>query len=265
MKFAAFAILVASMCVTVYAVDLTGSRARQGDGTYIDDTARVITAAWGNLVFWGATDVAALYATNDWGSTANGGLCTNAANVPTYASGVLYFDGTNDHVVLPAATSIGGLSACAASVWFKTSLTTRETMWCEASSSSATPFMLLDINGATAGQLRFFMRDDANVLASCVSPLTTYNDGAWHQVIGSRGLGTNSLYVDGVNVTNIAQTHGATTINLFTWGGVRQTGSGLGFPFQGRLDDLILMNRALTTNESVQLYEAQKSTYPVRP
>ncbi len=91
----------------------------------------------------------------------------------------------------------------------------------------------------------------------------TYNDGAWHHVVGSVGSGGMKLYLDGVLVvTDTSVTAGNTTPN----GYARAGGQSLtGWPNQpssdyliGSLDEVSLYQRQLADTEVFEHYHANR-------
>jgi hypothetical protein len=99
------------------------------------------------------------------------------------------------------------------------------------------------------------------------SSITVVNTG-WHQLVGVRGGGTVSLYVDGVFQASYADQGlgNAPAGTPLLFGGIRQAGSNdLLSYYTGLIDDVQFYNTALSAGEISYLYNHPGQAVPVPP
>ncbi len=176
-------------------------------------------------------------------------------------SGSLNFDGTDDYVEITSPTTMlqGNSNNYSISAWFKTTSSVAQRIFTEASSSSTTPLINLDINRFNTGDIALEHRDDAGNLRTIATGTTrgglTAIDGNWHLATMVReSSSTFSLYYDGklVQTTTTAVIPGTTTTNRVCLG-ARCTTTITTF-LSGQLDDARVYNYALSAKQVNQLY-----------
>ncbi len=206
---------------------------------------------------------------NDSSGNNNNGTLTNGAAIDTTDTtdqvGVakLSLDGTNDYVDLSAhINNFEDLTQGTISAWIKTT-GTNEAIFSLSGNGDADSHATLMV-GAT-GYLTFEVWDnDSPLLAVYNGNGPTINDGAWHHVAVSVDASGNSLYLDGVKISNgdlIYDTGSSNTSAFFDEIGSRdslaigrtENDSGGRWYFSGLIDDVHVHNRALSTAIIAQL------------
>lgn len=174
---------------------------------------------------------------------------TDSVWVPGVYGCARYFSG-DDYISIPAMTSLpNGLYTIL--VWFKSSNVGPQTFFSVGKTSSATPFVALDMGGDERVQL--YHRDDASALANCSGTGKLINDGIWHCVTIIRSASnTFSTYLDGGHIKTITQAIGATTIDTTQIGVLRR--NTFSQYTVGNISYVLVYNRALSASEIALLY-----------
>lgn len=198
-----------------------------------------------------------------------GGKNTNAVNVSGKVSDAFILDGSVDYVncgnILPNGTNDFSIS-----VWFKTTNSDSLT-YSESGLVTRKDTTSGDHDGYTlsapSGRVYFRLADGADH-EDCISPLG-YNDGQWHHAVAVADRGTDMrVYVDG----DLVQTTPETTLGDIEWsGGPLYLGNtpGSAHHFDGTIDNVMMFERALTTDDIDFLYNSGNGTelmpnaYPV--
>jgi hypothetical protein len=191
------------------------------------------------------------------GLTANGlvggigGTLVNGVGFSSANNGLFSFDGTNDYIEVPSITSVTGDFTVA--IWFYTT-----------ASLDAYYKRLLDLDYITG----FWLGRNANsnswgggILESNF-PYGIYlpfTNGQWHYLVSVRSGTTHILYGDGISNT---------TSNTVSNGNLSSTSlliarEPLFSPsnFNGNISQVSMYNRALTSTEILQNYNATKGRY----
>lgn len=179
------------------------------------------------------------------------------------STGAATFDGSTGFASTQTAVNASGTST--ESVWFRTT------------SSAGGPLMALESTTGTAGtndrivylnsagQLTFGLSNGA-ATPSTVTTTAAYNDGLWHQVVGTLSGAGQSLYVDGALVGTNPGVTGATFANAY-WhvGAARMSGwpsaPTSGF-FAGTIDDAAVSSTTALTLAQVQQQYADSGRVP---
>jgi hypothetical protein len=182
--------------------------------------------------------------------------CPTAAQTGRYGNALL-FDGSNDY--LDTAESITSLSKAdfAIGAWVRTSSVSQgivtkndgDTTWEQGEKS----FYINNIGRPT------FVGWGNNYIRSTVA----VNDGQWHHVMvvwdysGSGNSGAGKMYVDGVDVTNATTNYAANnnenSSHTLKIGRPNHNASEAGNYFNGRLDEVVVFNRALSATEVLDM------------
>jgi hypothetical protein len=177
------------------------------------------------------------------------GLGNNASctSCPTQTSGVfgkaLAFNGVDNTLSVPASDSLDVGPALTLSAWINPNAIP---------ASGVARFVTYGDGKAVLrsenGQLHFYMRIDGTLHHIRVPNVLT--TGEWQQVAGTYDGQTMRLYRDGILLSSLAVTGtlddtSAVTINS------------AGEPFDGKIDEVSLYNRALTESEVVDLAQSQ--------
>ncbi|MFA5724421.1 MAG: LamG-like jellyroll fold domain-containing protein, partial [Candidatus Pacearchaeota archaeon] len=223
----------------------------------------------------GAWDVSLGYNNSDMNSSANGlvsyyhfdeaywsgvagevkdamGINDGSINggVNTSSSGYYYragnFDGSNDYVNIGSGSSLNIAGNLTISVWIKTSDSTYDFIVGGYNPSSPNQGYALSKSGVTTNKLSVWMGGPSWITGS-----TSVADGNWHHV-GISVFGTNcTLYVDGKQdangvITGLTSYTGVKYIGQYTGGG--------NYYFNGSIDEVMIFNRSLSTEEITELY-----------
>jgi len=182
---------------------------------------------------------------------ASGAILTNTDTAST-------FDGNSADGSASTQTAITGPNTFSEEIWFRTTTTSGG--------------KLLGFGNATTGLSTHYDRhtymDNAGHLtfgvcptSGCPASLTTsgtYNDGQWHQAVGTLSTAGMSFYVDGVIVaTTTAVTTGEAFSGYWRLGGdnlASWTNAGSSNYFAGTLDDVSIYPTALTAAQIQQQY-----------
>ncbi len=197
---------------------------------------------------------------NAGGTVADSGLWGNAGSIKNgvtlgqpgalfgYPGTAAKFNGTNGLIV--AGASAVNPTIYSVSTWFKTTTTTGGKLIGFGNASTGL---------STKSDRHIFMRNDGKLDfgagADVISPLA-YNNGAWHQAVGTQGPGGMKLYVDG----QLVGTNASTSVQNYTgwWriGGDKVgTGSTSNY-FNGTLDEAAIYNAALSAAQVSALWTA---------
>ncbi len=204
--------------------------------------------------YWKLDDGSGTSAT-DSSTNGNTGTLTNG---PTWTTGqiggAVNFDGTNDYISLPSTINVSTLGAWSA--WFKTS------------SSGNNEIIGKDkFNGPTnsnhrvaliSGQVVFY--DGTNdVAAYTLTSPSTYNDGNWHHMTATWGMGAK-LYVDGVVVASSTSNAADNSGTYISIGRNNNEGNTPTWYFNGQIDEARIYNRVLSSDEVGSLYRLTSPT-----
>lgn len=180
----------------------------------------------------------------------------------------LTYNASSDWVTLPSAVKLAGIT-CSMVAWFRTTSTSNVTIYGEGSTSSGTPFFILDITGfgQPVGSVRFTERSDSAVHTTLTSSNTDNNNGAWHHVavILAAGGGTMTMYIDGVQRASTTSSTGTFAMNSYKIG-TRQNGSTTHQSIMdGDIGPVKTWSRLLTVQECRKDYEDGLAQFRVRP
>jgi len=182
----------------------------------------------------------------------------------TYASGnygqAAVFNGSSSLVELPTSSVAGNILSV--SLWFN-------------STSNDSPIGLFSARGATSPSVRFIITLNRNASGDGTIGLDSgsstnfiilgtydgdYNDGNWHHVVASINYTTKDfiVYIDGVsrisgNNSSISTSHSIDKVYL---------GSNYSSQYlNGKIDQVRIFNKALSSSEVTSLYNENSSTF----
>ena len=168
----------------------------------------------------------------------------------------LSFDGTNDYVSVADDSTLDFIDGQAFSVscWFKTTNATDEMYLFDKRAGGGTSAGYAALLDGNSTNYLGYVADGSN--AATFSNTTDYHDGEWHHFAFSfDGTSVISSYIDGVLVGTDTQTLGSTAnANALIIGAHRDGSSS---PFNGKIDEVSIWNKALSAGDISALYQAK--------
>lgn len=191
-------------------------------------------------------------------TTLGNGTCLTAGTTPWYGGRVgkygasLNLDGTDDYVNIGNSTLFQSFNAITFSAWVN--FTAKGSFDCIVWKGSAAvdQGFLMYLDGS--GLLRFGVGTGSATLTPVLDSEPAI--GEWHHIVGVYDGSTVGIYIDGVYKKSIAKTG---TISESSNNLVLGDSSQLGYPFNGKLDDVKIFNYALTAEQIKTLYNANSA------
>ncbi len=175
-------------------------------------------------------------------------LTSDRDNIPASA---YYFDGSDSMTIENFIGLPTGASPFTVSVWFNTvNWDYRGTMygWGKGSSAGGESNVLRTGEEAGGSLVHYFWLNDLTVG-------TTDLSGNWHNAIVTYNGNSRTLYLDGVSIgTDLAGAAGVANTTVTIGSGAVVPGAPGSDNFVGKLDDIGIWNRALTSQEVSQVY-----------
>jgi hypothetical protein len=191
-----------------------------------------------------------------WTDVSRGGNNGTLTNGPTFNSangGSIVFDGTNDFVNF--GNILSNLSNITYEIWFNTTASSAYDALIEKDRS---PWMSAGLQ-LREGKVAWVVGNFSGPPYSTdVTSSLSYNDGNWHQAVGTYNRNTTNLFVDGV----LQATTSSTAAIIYSTAAFK-----IGFHsepfsyFNGRISKASVYNRALTPQEVLQNYNATKTRF----
>jgi hypothetical protein len=181
----------------------------------------------------------------------------SAAAIGTDVPGVMDFNGSSEYVTVGASNAIVTGTDVSYAVWVKS--TDNDSAYLiqmqKGAGSSALTFQL---NLSVAGQIGLVIWDGST--HNNVTYAAGLNDSTWHHIVATTTSSAQVLYLDGVAVATGTRTFvNAASSDLFQIGRI---GSGSEY-FGGSITGVNVYNRALSTKEVSQNFNAQRSRFGV--
>ena len=189
-------------------------------------------------------------------------------NGPTFSSangGSIAFDGSNDYVSLPANFfNPNSGTPFTVSLWFKTStaglIFGQQNTSTPNSSTGYVPAIYADSNGKIRTSC-FWGGATSNQSVSTLN----VTDNTWHNITVTFASNSQISYLDGNSFATLSKTQNNYSSVYYYFIG---TGTWNGWPnlvfspfFTGNIANMVFYNRALTDQEILQNYNAQKSRF----
>lgn len=168
----------------------------------------------------------------------------------------LSFDGVNDYVGMESSIDIGTNNFTISS-WFKATPTSLNKFFIDNGDSSLYTSRVL-IGIAPNGKVRFFTNNENNV-ASEFYTINTYNDNNWHFAVFTRDNNNLSMYIDGV-LQKSQPVYGNLGNRSFAIGRSKISSDSTRY-FNGSIDEVLIFNRSLSSDEISQLYNSGNGLY----
>lgn len=158
-------------------------------------------------------------------------------------------DGSGDWIDL-GTVDIGTI-AYTVGAWFKTAGSSRQTIFAATKTGTSDHLMLLEVG--TDGRIRYLHRFPTGASGGTeVFSTDTFDDGKWHQVTAVKNATTITLYVDGLQVAQAADTTGVeSSVDIVAGTSAKSGGSN---DFNGSLDEILVYGSALSPTEVSNLY-----------
>ncbi len=242
--------------------------------TILSRPKEVVMGAWKMDALGGAAPEVTDTSGNNNHLTINGGVGAvvfedAATTAPPYASylnpavpnaGTLKFDGIGGYLSVPNNTTLDStFSSITISAWIKPADTTNPQRLINKWNTTLNQGWTLEINsssgGGVLGNVRFRVRDTANVDADVASATGTLVQGVWHHVVGRLDKAKNQLTI-WINGTQVASLNASTTLgnsNTTAAVGIGAYPSNAANFFSGNVDDVRIMTTALTDAEILAL------------
>jgi hypothetical protein len=218
---------------------------------------------WDNSLvsWWRMDDLNATGGVVDYMGRNNGTVHGNARQTDAGKIGKAFeFDGgADDYVSFAGVPDIANLPQYTISAWIYSSIDTGnvQTFVGFGNTTTTTPIIHLGIQ-ITTGNAVFQHRDDSNTLSSIID--TKINDGNWYLVTGVRyAPNDHRLFINGIQVASSSTSIGTTTIDTFNIGILQRTS--YGYPFSGSIDQVMIFNKSLSSDEVYQLYVSNLYKY----
>ena len=200
-------------------------------------------------------------------TTGNGATGTYSGGVTFGVTGAV--TGTTDKAVttngttglVSSVTKVTRPPAFSEELWFKTTTTSGgKLVGLGSSATGLSTTVDSQVVMLNTGQLRF------TAGAGVITSTKTYNDGAFHHVVGTQGPSGTVLYVDGVSVGNSATTTGSAFSGNWRVGGDR-TGDAASSSnyFAGTLDEVAIYSTVLSAADVSSHFTAGGGATPVTP
>jgi hypothetical protein len=189
----------------------------------------------------------------DLSGNGNNGTLVNGPTFDSGSNGSIVFDGVNDYVSIPNIFTSGPNSVCA---WvYNTNLSVDTTvigLW------GGQYLLYMDTGGGGDGYRVLY------VLSGTPKATSTSNANAienqWQNVVSTFSGTELSLYVDGNHIQTVSFSFNTmdTSANNLTIGA---DSTNLNRAWNGKINNVIIYNQALTPEEILQNYNATKSRY----
>lgn len=192
------------------------------------------------------------------------GTLTNSPTFTSSDSGSLTFDGLNDYVSTNYLDGFG-TSNLTVNIWMSYTASQQSGVFSKRLGASSFEQLTVsisgDANGNSAGT-RILITDFNNPASRNIFTTGSYNDGLWHYISYVRDTSASTLYIDGVFVSSTVSAKPNLSNSSRLFFGVYGEGlSPLGFYFNGRLSNIQLYNRALSSSEVLQNFMTTKSRF----
>ncbi len=157
---------------------------------------------------------------------------------------------TNDYIQVKHNAAFSLNSTFTISVWFYASSPPSANFLGKRTGTGAKNYQL-NLGGVTAHKLTASIGDSGSF--TTITGGTTIDDGVWHHLVFTKSVGQLNLYVDGViDATPVTETTTAITSTADLYFGQDGVNAGR---LVGKLDDVRIYNRALTSAEITTLYQ----------
>ncbi len=182
------------------------------------------------------------------GTAVNGADTTGAGKICRAG----YFDGTNDYVTVPDQSELQLTAPLSLALWVKVNANASD--WVRLAGKGDSTNRNYGLWLATNGTILFQIYSQSGNGDSQTT--VTVNDGDWHHIAGVYDGATMKVYIDDVERASINYTYVPRTSNdPFTMGY-----AGFHTYLNGVLDEVMLFNKALDTDDLTTIYESTRTS-----
>lgn len=183
----------------------------------------------------------------------NNGTLINGPGFDSSNGGSIVFDGVNDFVNF--GNILSNLSNITYEIWFNTTASSAYDALIEKDRS---PWMSAGLQLREGKATWVVGNFPGTPYSTDVTSSLSYNDGRWHQAVGTYNRNTINLFVDGV----LQATTGSTAAIVYSTAAFKIGFHAESFSyFDGKISKASVYNRALTPQEVLQNYNATKSRF----
>ena len=188
-----------------------------------------------------------------WTDSSTNAYATTLVGAPAYNTSYFTFDGTTEYVNTNQSLSAESFSIGA---WFRTSASGIKMIVSKETTAGNPWNYRVWMNG---GQISMDI-SQVTTQSSLATPLSNYNNGSWYYVMGTRDDNNWYLYINGTQVNTKADPYTGSVINSqeVWWGRSAYTA---GYQYTGDLGQCFIYNRALSSTEILQNFNATKAIY----
>jgi hypothetical protein len=176
------------------------------------------------------------------------------------SSSAYLFDGIDDYINL-GSSILSSATTASVACWVQTSqFSTAQNIWQKRRQSNGAGFYLGTENGIMFGGLN---REPAVSAIPFYTPFTSFSNTSWTHIVFNNNNGALTLYVNGVLFSQVTLPQGALvgTMPFYLGKGFDMAPDAFGNrAFAGKIDDVGIWNRVLTTQEISALYNATDRT-----
>lgn len=179
----------------------------------------------------------------------------NGVGFSSASGGTLTFNGVNQYV---DTNNFINAESFSVSSWFRTSAGGIKMIISKETNGGWPWNYRIWLNGGTiVGDIA----QAGGVSTSISSPLSTYNNGGWYNVVFTRNDSTLKLYVNGVQIATAADTlTGTISNNQEVWIG-QSAYLGGSYDYTGDISEIMVYNAVLTDAEVLQNFDATKTRF----
>lgn len=179
----------------------------------------------------------------------------NGVGFSSASGGTLTFNGVNQYV---DTNNLINAESFSVSSWFRTSAGGIKMIISKETNAGWPWNYRIWLNGGTiVGDVA----QTGGVSTSISSPLSTYNNGGWYNVVFTRNDSTLKLYVNGVQIATATDTlTGTISNNQEVWIG-QSAYLGGSYDYTGDISEIMVYNAVLTDAEVLQNFDATKSRF----
>ena len=194
----------------------------------------------------------------------NNGTLTNGSTFNSGNGGSIVFGGSNVYVATNYIPTIG-TGNITYSVWFKTSTSQTGGLIGIRQSPTTVQCVLVICNPVGAAGTNLYMSSFDGTIVRAGSTTETYIDNKWYNAVMVHTSTSDTLYVNGVSVkTNTSATQNITvTTNLLIGCNPNNNTPLSGWAFNGNISNSLVYNRALSSTEISQNFNATRARFGI--